>query len=276
MLPELICGTPFHALPAPVPLEQPVPPGPAKLERDAFGDFNMVVTENFAVKYGPNFSQDRAERIAGWFEASWEAELNTLGHTHPVGSDTYLFNVYIGDTGGGIPSAAGNSGYFYVDNQNQPYIVYGRNTDEQTEFGEVTRKIDFSTSHAVVSAVACGSVTEKFTSWLKPRRISSCRVTGPAAAVPLGEPSRKDHSKAKDSPCSPSLKSTARECSAWPLVPLRRTRGQSGVGLGFADQSSISTIKKGWKAFCTQSISGDPQPLTPSTRRHASFGKAAT
>ena len=31
MLPELICGTPFHALPAPVPLEQPVPPGPAKL-----------------------------------------------------------------------------------------------------------------------------------------------------------------------------------------------------------------------------------------------------
>ena len=147
MLPELICGTPFHALPAPVPLEQPVPPGPAKLERDAFGDFNMVVTENFAVKYGPNFSQDRAERIAGWFEASWEAELNTLGHTHPVGSDTYLFNVYIGDTGGGIPSAAGNSGYFYVDSQNQPYIVYGRNTDEQTEFGEVVAAHEFH--HAI-------------------------------------------------------------------------------------------------------------------------------
>ena len=41
----------------------------------------------------------------------------------PYGTDSHLFNIYLGDSGSGAPSAYGNSGYYSVDNDGWPMIV---------------------------------------------------------------------------------------------------------------------------------------------------------
>jgi len=144
---EIVCGTIFHALP-PVPSEAPPapPPAPAKTQRDAWGQYpNLHITENFAFKWGNEHgvSQTQVEELAEWFELSWAVEVGEFGHTTPWGSQHYLFNVYIGDTGAGVPSTFGNSGYFTVDDQNYPMIVYGWYTMDNPDFGQIVAAHEF-------------------------------------------------------------------------------------------------------------------------------------
>ncbi len=151
------CGTgdfltEIHAaVPQPGP---PRPPGPSKTEREAHGTCTgMLVSENFAVKWGPD-SEPEANQLAKIVEAlekSWSHELTVMNHAHPWGSDSYLFNVYVGDSGGCAPSALGHAGYYYTDPQGWPMIVMSQGVfDDPVDYGQTVVAHEFY--HAVQHA----------------------------------------------------------------------------------------------------------------------------
>ena len=39
--------------------------------------------------------------LADALEESWTSYIDELGHPQPVGTETYLFNIFIGDSGNG-------------------------------------------------------------------------------------------------------------------------------------------------------------------------------
>lgn len=146
------CGTlellpaagPRRLLPAPPPA-----PGP-KQERDSYGDFpNELVSANFALKWGTRggVSQDDAEALLDAFEFAWAEQIGARGFPAPEGTDSYLFNVYIGDTGSGAPDGYGTSGYYYRDDDGYPMIVVSAATLEDREWSEGTAAHEFF--HAV-------------------------------------------------------------------------------------------------------------------------------
>jgi uncharacterized protein (TIGR03382 family) len=102
-----------------------------KAERDAVGTYtNMLTSTNFALKWGPTggVNASDAESLLGYFEDAWAAEVVRMGYEAPTGSQTHLFNVYIGDTGDNTPSALGNGAYYYVDDAGWPMIVVSIDT----------------------------------------------------------------------------------------------------------------------------------------------------
>jgi hypothetical protein len=151
------CGTgefysEIHAsVPQPGP---PRPPGPSKTEREAHGTCTgMLVSENFVVKWGPD-SEPEANQLAKIVEAlekSWDHELTVMNHAHPWGSDSYLFNVYVGDSGGCAPSGLGHAGYYYTDPQGWPMIVMSQGVfDDPVDYGQTVVAHEFY--HAVQHA----------------------------------------------------------------------------------------------------------------------------
>ena len=125
------CGSPhtLPLLPRRAAHERPPPSPGVKLTHDTASQEypNELIGTNFHVKWGNSggVSQSDAEDVLAWFEYAWEAEVVGLDMEVPIQADQYLFNVYIGDTGGGTPSAGGNSGYYYRDDDGFPYIVIG-------------------------------------------------------------------------------------------------------------------------------------------------------
>ena len=115
LLPEILSLTP-----SPLP---PPPPGVGKAERDVYALPNVATSPHFAVRWGDGGSVNAADvdRLLASFEESWSVEIDELGMPAPYGSDEWLFNVYIGDTGG--PSAGGVYGYYSVDSQSWPMVV---------------------------------------------------------------------------------------------------------------------------------------------------------
>lgn len=81
-------------------------------------------TENFVVKWGSyeDFTDADVEALASAFEHGWDTEIDDWGYPSPYGTDTYKFNVYIGDTTS-APSSQGAAGYFYYDGEGWPMIV---------------------------------------------------------------------------------------------------------------------------------------------------------
>jgi len=151
------CGTgeflaEIHAaVPQPGP---PRPPSPSKSEREAHGTCSGIqISENFAVKWGPD-AEPEANQVAKIVEAlekSWTHELTSMGHAHPWGSGSYLFNVYVGDTGGCAPSALGHAGYYYADPQGWPMIVLSQGVfDDPVDYGQTVVAHEFY--HAVQHA----------------------------------------------------------------------------------------------------------------------------
>jgi len=122
------CLTP-HLLPLPRYQRVQVIPQPLaddKSERDAWGSYpNMLTTDNFALKWGDSggITQATAEYLVQVFEESWQVEVVDMGMAAPTGAGTYLFNVYLGDTGSGTPPTYGAGGYFYYDDDGHPMIV---------------------------------------------------------------------------------------------------------------------------------------------------------
>jgi hypothetical protein len=96
-----------------------------KLVRDAFGTFNVYETANFAIKWGnyTGFSLADVESLGDAFEASWSKEIEDYAFPAPYGTETYKFNVYVGDSGAGAPSSLGSAGYYWHDDDNWPMIV---------------------------------------------------------------------------------------------------------------------------------------------------------
>ncbi len=109
------------------------PAGPAQIPmasrdkdaRDPYGVPNEALTENFAVRWGDGWTPNTAGLavLAEALEDAWQTQIVAMDHPAPWSTSTTRMNVYIGDTGGGTPSAFGAGGYFTPDEQGYPMLV---------------------------------------------------------------------------------------------------------------------------------------------------------
>jgi len=143
------CGTlallPRDGLP-PAPVVPLLPPSTEKLERDDYGvTAHEYSTANFVIRWGNSggVSTTEVERLATAFEAAWTEEIGTQGHPPPGGAETYKFNIYIGDSGGGTPSGYGAGGYFNYDGEGWPMVVVAADTLNSPEFADITAAHEF-------------------------------------------------------------------------------------------------------------------------------------
>ncbi len=114
-----------------------LPPPPALDVRDAWGTYpNELRSAHFVAKWGDRggVSRGDVEELLAAFEDGWTVEIDEMGHRAPDGTDTYLFNVYVGDTGDGAPSGLGAGGYYYRDDDGYPYIVIARDSLYSPEY----------------------------------------------------------------------------------------------------------------------------------------------
>lgn len=118
------CAT-LDLLPGAAPLRVSSAPGlrPPPSERDPYALPNAARGTRFVVRWGDQggISDDEARRLLAAMERAWEVVVDTLGHPAPATTDTTLFNVYVGDTGG--PSGYGAGGYYTVDDEGYPMVV---------------------------------------------------------------------------------------------------------------------------------------------------------
>lgn len=144
----LPCGLPLIGPPDPpsVPALSPRPPDAALEERDAFGDFeNQRSSEHFVVKWGDerNVADDEVDFLLEAFEEAWAVEIEEMEHPAPPGTEAYLFNVYIGDTGSGAPSGYGSAGYYNTDAEGYPMVVVARETLYDLDYTAITAAHEF-------------------------------------------------------------------------------------------------------------------------------------
>ena len=135
----------------PLPLPPP-PPGPDKAERDDYGLPNASISENFALRWGDSADISEADivRVMDSLEHSWSLEIETLGMPAPYGSEDWLFNVYIGDTGDGAPAVGGVYGYYSTDGQGWPMVVLSQ--DAVSASSETLTTIPHEFFHALQDA----------------------------------------------------------------------------------------------------------------------------
>lgn len=130
-----------------------------KEEREGFATLpNSQSSENFIIKWNGSINQDAIDQLLESFEYSWQVEIDSLGHHAPVGTDNYLFNVYIGDSGGNSPNSNGAAGYFTLDNDWYPMIVVGKGVLENPEYLDITIAHEFY--HAIQAYYARFSYSE--------------------------------------------------------------------------------------------------------------------
>ena len=124
------CGTPDHLTDFLSMERIPVaPPTTELVNHEAHGSIpNVRFSDRFALKWGPSFtlSEEDAQRILNDFEFSHAAEVSEWEMDDPTGVGGTYFNVYIGDSGGVVPSAFGNAGYFTTDAFGYPMIVLNK------------------------------------------------------------------------------------------------------------------------------------------------------
>lgn len=131
MSPRVACGTRGHfdqirANARLAPAGYAAALGGAKSQRDSFGTLpNVRTSANFALKWGSGaaYSETIATNALASLEEGWAVEIAQLGHPVPTGSETYLLNVYIGNSGNGAPDINFDGAYANVDGQGYPYIV---------------------------------------------------------------------------------------------------------------------------------------------------------
>lgn len=138
--PRVACGTARHLgeIRAHGPIQ--IAPAPAfggvKAQRDAFGTFpNVRTSTNFALKWGPGatYSETLATKALEALELGWTVEMGTMAHPVPEGTDTYLLNVYIGNSGGVAPDINFAGAYASIDQQGHPYVVLSPDITEYFE-----------------------------------------------------------------------------------------------------------------------------------------------
>jgi hypothetical protein len=131
MSPPLPCGQSLVGdLPAADPPPSPVilGPGGPKLERDPFGIPNSLASANFRVLWGNANPIDATQAMAllDALEHSWNVEILDMGHPQPAGTETFLYNAYVADTGDGTPESAGTAGFQTVDPEGYSMLVMAR------------------------------------------------------------------------------------------------------------------------------------------------------
>lgn len=136
-----IASTPFR-----VPVTQTT--GDELLNRDPFDIIGREeFTTHFAVRWGANavYNQDLIFALGDILEEVWQAEVETLGYPQPRGTDMHRLNVYVGDTGGGTPSAGFTMAYVTVDSEGYPFMVLSPYVLEAAGWG------DFATVRSVIA-----------------------------------------------------------------------------------------------------------------------------
>lgn len=126
---------------APVrPIAAPARLTDAKVTRDAFGVAYSTESDNFIVRWGPTGTVPTAAvgALLVALERSWQVEVLDLNHPAPETTESTKMNVYIGDTGGGAPSAYGAAGYYTPDEDGYPMIVLSRDSLNAGESGHLT------------------------------------------------------------------------------------------------------------------------------------------
>jgi len=140
------------------PLQPPIDSKPTKATdksvRNAYvGDPESVETDNFVIWYGNlgGFSAQNIESLAVEMEHIWFVMIDEMGYPVPEESNQWKFNVYIGDTGEGLPSAEGNAGYFWYDTENYPMMVLSSDIVSWTDSAKLTGGHEFF--HAVQASI---------------------------------------------------------------------------------------------------------------------------
>ena len=120
------------------------------------------VSENFILKWGLDAppADHEIDLIIEALETSWDHQLDIMGHAAPYGTDDYLFNVYVGDSGGCAPSAMGVGGYYTTDDEGWPIIVLSQGVFSNLDFGQTTVAHEFyhAVQHAEGAFSARGTV----------------------------------------------------------------------------------------------------------------------
>ncbi|MCZ7582141.1 MAG: hypothetical protein M5R36_01740 [Deltaproteobacteria bacterium] len=102
----------------------------------ALGDFeesviapNVHKTEHFAVRWGNSFAFDGdtigASRVGEILEEVWDTEVDEMGYDAPYNSNLYYTDVYVGNSGGGVPTISFLGAYttLYWGDDTMSYIV---------------------------------------------------------------------------------------------------------------------------------------------------------
>ena len=131
------------------------------------GDNNVHATDNFAVWWGTEsgFDQADVEELADNFELSWSSIVAGMGYPPPEESSSYKFNVYVGDTGGGLPSAEGSAGYFWYDPDWYPMIVISKDIVGWPGSAKLTATHEFF--HAVQAAAGAYTFDDQTGWWFE-------------------------------------------------------------------------------------------------------------
>ena len=137
------CATLSFYAPVPEGVRKPLPQflQGNKAEREATSTgLNSASSDNFIVKWGDqqSFSYDEQEQMLESLEDAWTTYIEEQNYPAPYGSDLYLFNVYIGDTGSGTPSSYGAAGYYYVDEEWYPMIVLSPDAVRDPDYIDIT------------------------------------------------------------------------------------------------------------------------------------------
>jgi uncharacterized protein (TIGR03382 family) len=145
----LLAENPFKRVPRLT--HDPLPPA-EKLERDAYGVPNSWSSERFVVRWGngENIEQADVEELAAQFEYAWDKEVDEMQHPAPLTTETYRFNVYIGDTGDGTPDGYGAGGYYNLDREGYPMIVIPYDSFRDLNYVETVTPHEFY--HAIQDA----------------------------------------------------------------------------------------------------------------------------
>ncbi len=123
-----------------------------KVTRDPYDAPNAQESANFVVYWGTDGSVSGGDvsDLVQAFEDAWTHHTGTMGMPTPSGTDLYKFNVYIGDTGSGIPGSYGAGGYYTLDGEGFPMIVIALGSLDDMDWGVTTAVHEFF--HAVQHA----------------------------------------------------------------------------------------------------------------------------
>ena len=129
-IPVLPCGTPQHIAEfADVDIAVAAPPSSDLTDQESHGSIpNVRYSDRFALKWGPavTLSEVDAARLLNDFDFALSEMVVEWGMPDPTGVGGTYFNVYIGDSGGVVPSVYGAAGYYTTDSFGYPMIVLNR------------------------------------------------------------------------------------------------------------------------------------------------------
>ena len=136
------CATRLRLQQAPVTAfdAHPPLPGGALQERDPYGLPNVELSDHFRIGWGNSGGVSSADiaNLVDALESAWILYMDDMEHPQPWGSDTWYFNVYIGDSGDGAPESYGAAGYYGGDPDGYPMLVVNAAVLDDENYTQIT------------------------------------------------------------------------------------------------------------------------------------------